>query len=65
MDKKPLKKMRKFGLIGRNISYSFSESYFKNKFKEEEIRDATYENFDLKSITEFHSRLKNNPELKG
>ncbi len=57
--------MRKFGLIGRNISYSFSASYFKNKFKEEEIRDATYDNFDLKSITEFHSRLKNNPGIKG
>lgn len=57
--------MRKFGLIGRNISYSFSESYFQNKFKKEEIRDASYQNFDLKSIKEIDSLLKNNPEIKG
>ena len=57
--------MRKFGLIGRNISYSFSESYFQNKFKEEEIRDASYQNFDLKFLKEFDSLLKNNPGFKG
>ncbi len=57
--------MRKFGLIGRNISYSFSASYFKNKFKEENIGDASYQNFDLKSIVEFDSILKDNPEING
>jgi len=29
--------MRKFGLIGRNISYSFSQKYFAVKFKRESI----------------------------
>ena len=36
--------MRKFGLIGKNIDYSFSESYFSKKFKDEGIRNVSYEN---------------------
>jgi len=57
--------MRKFGLIGKNISYSFSEVYFAAKFKAEKIVDASYENFDLENITDFPSILKNNPNIKG
>ncbi|MGV0924724.1 shikimate dehydrogenase family protein [Empedobacter tilapiae] len=44
--------MRQFGLIGRNISYSFSKSYFAEKFKNENIVDAVYNVFDLKQIDE-------------
>ncbi len=57
--------MRKYGLIGKNISYSFSESYFQNKFEKEHIKDTTYQNFDLSSISEFESIIKNNPEIAG
>lgn len=56
--------MRKFGLIGRNISYSFSREYFSKKFLREDIT-AGYENFDLQNIAEFPAILKSNPELKG
>ena len=56
--------MRKFGLIGRNISYSFSRNYFSEKFLREGI-SGSYENFDLKNISEFPAVLKENPELKG
>lgn len=56
--------MRKFGLIGRNISYSFSRGYFSEKFSREEIR-ASYENFDLEDISGFPKVLKDNPELEG
>ncbi|MHA6279986.1 shikimate dehydrogenase family protein [Salinimicrobium sp. CAU 1759] len=56
--------MRKFGLIGRNISYSFSRKHFADKFSREGIA-ATYENFDLQKIEEFPEILKKNPELKG
>ena len=56
--------MRKFGLLGRNISYSFSKSYFAQKFKVEGT-DATYENFDLHEITEIGEVLERNPALKG
>ena len=56
--------MRKFGLIGRNISYSFSRKYFSEKFSREGIA-ATYENFDLQHIEEFPQVIKANPKLKG
>lgn len=57
--------MRKFGLIGKNISYSFSQTYFKNKFENEHIINATYENFDLQSIDEFKALITTNPHLAG
>ena len=44
--------MRQFGLIGRNISYSFSKSYFADKFINENIVDAVYNVFDLQQIDE-------------
>lgn len=56
--------MRKFGLVGKNISYSFSRSYFSEKFQKEGVA-ATYENFDLQDIKEFPAVLKQNPELAG
>lgn len=56
--------MLKFGLIGKNISYSFSRSYFLEKFSREGI-SAAYENFDLQDISEFPEMLRNNPGLKG
>lgn len=39
-----------FGLIGRNIQYSFSGKYFADKFKIENIQEAFYEIFDLPEI---------------
>ncbi|MCC8361441.1 shikimate dehydrogenase family protein [Salinimicrobium sediminilitoris] len=56
--------MRKFGLVGRNISYSFSRKFFSEKFEREGIA-AVYENFDLEDIKEFPEVIINNPELKG
>ncbi|HER40950.1 MAG TPA: shikimate dehydrogenase [Salinimicrobium catena] len=56
--------MHKFGLLGKNISYSFSRGYFTDKFSREGIF-ATYENFDLQNISEFPEVLKKNPKLKG
>jgi shikimate dehydrogenase len=54
-----------FGLIGKNISYSFSVSYFTNKFKIEKLNDLTYQNFDIQNINDFSNILKNNPNIKG
>ena len=42
-----------YGLIGKNIEYSFSRNYFNNKFKKFGIRDTEYKNFDLSDISEF------------
>lgn len=49
--------MSKFGLIGKNIDYSFSKGYFTNKFEKENL-EHTYENFDLENINQVHSLLK-------
>lgn len=57
--------MNKLGLLGRNISYSFSKAYFKNKFEDENIKDTTYENFDIENIDLLPSIIKNTKELKG
>ena len=57
--------MNKLGLLGKNISYSFSKTYFKNKFENENIENTTYENFDIESINIFPSIIKNTLHLKG
>ncbi|MBP4139845.1 shikimate dehydrogenase family protein [Flavobacterium geliluteum] len=56
---------RRFGLLGRNISYSFSKGYFTEKFSHETFAGNSYENFDIQDITEFSEIVKNNPDLKG
>lgn len=47
--------MKTFGLVGRNISYSFSRDYFKEKFQKEGLKEVDYLNFDLKDISGFNS----------
>ena len=64
MDDRQNKSKLKFGLVGRDISYSFSRSYFANKFRSENLQH-TYVNFDLKSINELDSIIKSTPNLKG
>ena len=39
----------KLGLLGKNIDYSFSRSYFSEKFKRENL-DFSYTNFDIDSL---------------
>ena len=56
---------KQFGLVGRNISYSFSKNYFTERFQKEEAQECTYENFDIQNIDEFPEIIKNNPDLIG
>lgn len=58
-------KKKQFGLVGRNISYSFSRAYFAEKFESENLKNHSYQNFDIQEIFEFPGILKNNPNLKG
>ena len=46
------KHKKRFGLVGKNISYSFSRGYFTKKFKVLGLEEHSYENFDLDSIDE-------------
>lgn len=43
----------KFGLIGKNISYSFSRNYFLEKFQKLGLHSYKYFNFDIPDIDEF------------
>jgi len=58
--------MKKLGLLGRNIGYSFSRNYFTDKFKNEGLANAfIYENYDIDTIEKFPEILKNTPNLIG
>ena len=54
----------KFGLLGRDISYSFSRGYFAEKFKNENLPHS-YVNFDLQTIDELKPIIENTSNLKG
>lgn len=45
-----------FGLLGKDIGYSFSRDYFSNKFKVENLK-YEYVNFDLENLLTFKSLL--------
>lgn len=53
-----------FGLLGRNIDYSFSRAYFAKKFEQEGLLHCTYENFDLLNLNSFKEVLQT-PHLRG
>ncbi|MET6990220.1 shikimate dehydrogenase family protein [Sediminicola arcticus] len=55
----------RFGLVGKNISYSFSKGYFTQKFSSLNLVNNSYENFDLQHITEFEDLIKSQNDLKG
>jgi shikimate dehydrogenase len=54
-----------FGLVGRNISYSFSAGYFKQKFEDAGLEGYTYQNFDLENIEQLRNIIKGTKRLKG
>ena len=56
--------MSKFGLIGKNIGYSFSKGFFSEKFERENLTH-TYENFDIENIDKLPEIFAENPNLKG
>ena len=66
MDKKLEKQQSKtFGLIGKNISYSFSQQYFTEKFKNEKIDHHSYQNFDFQVLEEIKSIIEPSPKFNG
>jgi len=64
MEKTERDKIR-FGLIGKNISYSFSRGYFTKKFAEMGLDRHSYENFDIERIEQFKDIMKKNSTIKG
>lgn len=57
-------KKKVLGLVGRNISYSFSAGYFEEKFSQMGLNNCTYRNFDIDDIEEFSDILQTKG-LKG
>ena len=51
-----------FGLLGKDIGYSFSRHYFSNKFAAENLK-YEYVNFDLENLSTFKSLLNRNDIL--
>ena len=56
--------MNRLGLIGKDISYSFSKGYFLKKFEAQKL-PFTYENFDLKRISDFKQLFTTNHNIVG
>jgi len=54
-----------YGLVGKNIAYSFSKKYFTERFLKTNASHCAYENFDISEIQQFTEVLKNNPNLVG
>ncbi len=48
----------KFGIVGKNISYSFSQKYFTEKFKKLFLNQYSYEVFDIDDISKISEILK-------
>lgn len=63
--KKKDKKQVKYGLIGKNISHSFSKKYFTEKFKLLHFDNCEYLNFDIDSIKKFPEIFAETKGLHG
>jgi shikimate dehydrogenase len=55
----------RYGLVGRNISYSFSRGYFIKKFETLGLQDHLYENFDLPEIGGFAPLIESYNNISG
>ncbi len=54
-----------YGLVGKNIAYSFSKKYFSDKFSEPLFLDCEFQNFDIQAIESLSDIIKNNSNLRG
>ena len=52
-----------FGLVGKDIDYSFSRVYFSKKFEKESLNQYSYTNFDIATIEDFENVLSKNPNI--
>jgi shikimate dehydrogenase len=58
--------IKKYGLVGKNIDYSFSKTYFTEKFSKIAVfEDCEYQNFDISKIEKFPEIIASNLDLKG
>lgn len=58
------KNERKFGLLGKDIDYSFSRNYFAEKFARENHQNHQYDNYDCATVEEVFATIERN-DLSG
>lgn len=57
--------MKSYGLVGRKLSHSFSQGYFENRFRIQNITDCKYQLFELSAISELPELIKSHSDLVG
>jgi len=57
--------MRQFGLIGRTLGHSFSQTYFTQKFYSLNLLEHQYDLFELPTIADLPALLAAHPNLVG
>jgi shikimate dehydrogenase len=56
---------KKFGLIGKVVSHSYSKAYFDEKFFREKLRDYHYDLYQLSDVSEVKNLLSGDSEICG
>ena len=56
--------MKTYGLIGRNLSHSFSYKYFQKKFYKKQLSDCQYLIFEIEDISSLRELVREN-NIKG
>ena len=57
--------MRIYGLIGKPLDHSRSQSYFEEKFRKENITGCFYVNYPLNDISDIRKLVSTNPGISG
>ncbi|MDN3618898.1 shikimate dehydrogenase [Polaribacter undariae] len=58
-------KNKVFGLLGKDIEYSFSRGYFTEKFEKLDLQKCKYVNFDIQKIEDFTAVIKEGGDSLG
>ena len=56
---------KRFGLVGKDISYSFSKKYFTEKFATLGLKHYEYVNYDLQMIEDFKNKVMKDLDILG
>ncbi len=56
---------KRFGLLGKDISYSFSKKYFTEKFATLGLKHYEYVNYDLQVIEDFKDKVMKDLDILG
>jgi shikimate dehydrogenase len=54
-----------FGLIGKSLKHSFSKTYFEKKFRDLDLKNYSYTNFEIETVDELKKVIAENKDLKG